>query len=62
MFNKMGVGNCTGKGPEQFNGLRTVCYVNLPSSCTDLVESMTNPGEKLSAEACRMKSSNNLND
>ena len=34
-----------------FEGLFT-CYVNQPSSCMDLVNSDTKPGELESAEAC----------
>merc|ERR1719510_948030 len=29
-----------------------VCYVNQPSNCTDLYASITDPGKKLSAQAC----------
>ena len=54
-MNETGVGNCTGEKPEQFDGVKQACYVNLPSTCTDLEDSVTNPGEKLSAKACRLK-------
>ena len=49
--NRHNVGNCEGKRPMQFN-TTTACYVNLPSNCSDLKESMTCPGEMLSTEAC----------
>ena len=52
LVNKNGVGNCKGVKPSQFNGDHFACYVIQPSNCTDLKTSGTNPGEKLSAEAC----------
>ena len=30
-----------------------ICYVNQPSSCTDLVDSGTNKGKQMSGEACK---------
>lgn len=54
LINVNGVGNCQGtKSPEL--GDRLACYVNQPSSCRDLLDSGTNPGEKYSAEACVQK-------
>ena len=52
-INESGFGNCT----KLFSPLRNqkVCYVNLPSSCSDEVDSRTNPGKKLSAEACQKR-------
>ena len=52
LINKNGVGNCKGVKPSQFNGDHFACYVIQPSNCTDLKTSGTNPGEKLSAQAC----------
>ena len=42
-----GYGNCE----KKFMG-EALCYVNLPSSCSDLEDSTTDPGEKISVEAC----------
>ena len=55
MKNKNDVGNCKGSKPKQFNGTTVACYVNLPSTCGDLKDSVTNPGEQLSAEPCNLK-------
>ena len=41
-----GQGNC-----KDFNG-KPLCYVTQPSSCSDLQDSQTNPGEKFSFTAC----------
>ena len=50
-MNEGGFGNC--KGSRDWNrGNRLICYVYLPSTCTDLVDSTTNPGEKTSTEPC----------
>jgi len=49
--NKNGYGNCK-KQDSDFGGLVS-CYVNLPSTCTDLVQSGSNPGKYLSAGACK---------
>ena len=57
--NDSGFGNCE-RGSASF-GNQAVCYVDLPSSCSDLTESRTNPGQKLSAEACK-ESKYGLND
>lgn len=49
-MNENGWGNCRRAGgpfPEL-----VWCYVNQPSSCGDLINSNTNPGKQLSAEAC----------
>ena len=54
MKNRNNVGNCEGERPTQFN-TTTACYVNLPSTCSDLKESITNPGEMLSVEACNFE-------
>merc|ERR1712080_643830 len=43
--NKFGECGAHGKGRS--------CFVNLPSSCTDLQESKTNPGMWYSAQPCR---------
>lgn len=44
-----GHGNCRTKLKPQD---RFMCYVEQPSSCTDLVDSTSNPGEKFSFDAC----------
>ena len=49
-MNPHGYGNCE-KGDSDFGGLVS-CYVNLPSNCSDMEESNTNPGKWLSAQAC----------
>ena len=53
LINRNGVGNCKGTKPSQFNGDHVACYVHQPSSCADLEDSISNPGEKLSAKACK---------
>ena len=51
LINVGGYGNC--KGSRDFNrDNKLTCYVNQPSTCTDLVDSFTNPGEKSSTEPC----------
>ena len=50
VVNDNGVGNCKGARDSDFNNF--ACYVIQPSNCNDLKNSSTNPGEKLSAEAC----------
>ena len=57
LVNRNRVGNCEGRKPSQFNGQHFTCYVFLPSNCSDLKTSTTNPGEKFSAEACFKKGS-----
>ena len=37
---------------SKFHGGKKACYVNYPSSCNDLIWSIYDQGEKLSAEAC----------
>ena len=57
---RKGFGNCQrksmSKGQYPFAG-KVSCYVNLPSSCPDLISSRVNdreyPDKKISAEACR---------
>ena len=44
------MGNCV-RDNSSFNGSK-ICYVSQPSSCADLKESASHPGEKISAEAC----------
>ena len=53
LINSHGVGNCEGRKPTPFKESHA-CYVVQPSNCNDLVNSTTNPGEQLSAEACYM--------
>lgn len=50
--NKNGFGRCS-KEDSDFGGLLS-CYVNLPTTCTDLVGSGSNPGKYLSANACKI--------
>ena len=45
-----GYGNCR----KKIDGKR-LCYVKLPSSCSDLKESASNTGEKWSLEACSQR-------
>ena len=52
-LNQNGVGRC--QTNTWGHGNRYNCYVRLPSNCTDLVNSSTDPGEKLSAEACDLQ-------
>ena len=47
-----GVGNCKGTGSSVHNN-HVACYVNQPSNCNDLVDSGSNPGEQVSAQACK---------
>ena len=51
--NPNGYGEC--KKQDSDFGNSVTCYVNLPSECTDLIESGTNPGKFLSAEACSVR-------
>ena len=53
LVNKDGIGNCEGTKSVAFG--KVACYVNQPSSCSDLKNSGTNPGEKYSAVACDQK-------
>ena len=55
LINQNNVGNCKGKKPSQFRRKFVACYVTQPSGCTDLKDSGTNPGEKLSANACLLR-------
>ena len=51
--NQNGYGQCKKKDFHQEHvKLLHVCYVNQPSNCSDLYSSVTDPGKKLSAEAC----------
>jgi hypothetical protein len=54
LINPNGYGQC--KKPTSYQHIKGqhVCYVTQPSNCTDLAFSTTNPGEKFSAEACKM--------
>ena len=54
-INRNNVGNCKGKKPSQFRRKFVACYVTQPSGCTDLKDSATNPGEKLSVNACLLR-------
>merc|ERR1711978_453651 len=50
LINENGLGNC--QKEYEFLGNQLICYVQLPSTCTDLQQSATNAGEFYSAEAC----------
>merc|ERR1719203_1462767 len=50
-INRYGFGRCR-KSDSDFGG-RKSCYVNLPTTCTDLVKSSSNRGKFLSANACK---------
>ena len=45
-----GAGNC--QDTISSTSGKAGCYVNQPSTCGDLKDSSTNPGEKFSTEAC----------
>ena len=45
-----GLGNCM-KSNASLDG-SGICYVHMPSTCSDLNESASHPGERFSAEAC----------
>ena len=51
LINYSGYGNCQGTVDINRGGV-PICYVNQPSTCGDLEDSISNPGEKSSAEAC----------
>lgn len=51
LVNVHGFGNCRDR-KNIHQGNKAICYVNLPSDCNDLVDSIMIPGEKSSAEAC----------
>merc|ERR1712051_952964 len=51
--NENGFGKCK-KGHSSFGG-SSICYVNLPSSCLDLIQSKTHSGRYLSADACQIR-------
>ena len=55
--NQNGYGLCKKKdfNQEHVKDLH-VCYVNQPSTCPDLYASVTDPGRKLSAQACQLGS------
>ena len=46
-INSHGYGNCK----KEFYG-KVVCYVSIPSSCSDVQESANAPGKLFSFEAC----------
>ena len=47
-----GRGNCKGTKIAKQGKIQTICYVNQPSYCGDLEDSIKIPGEQHSAEAC----------
>ena len=50
--NDAGFGNCNGHSKFSKISFRA-CFVKLPSNCADLVDSDSNPGKKISAQACK---------
>ena len=50
--NDAGFGNCNGHSKFSKVSFRA-CFVKLPSNCADLVDSDSNPGKKISAQACK---------
>ena len=50
--NDAGFGNCNGHSKFSKVPFRA-CFVKLPSNCADLVDSDSNPGKKISAQACK---------
>ena len=50
--NDAGFGNCNGHSKFSKVSFRA-CFVKLPSNCPDLVDSDSNPGKKISAQACK---------
>ena len=54
-INPNGYGQCKKSSSYEHVKNKAVCYVNQPSSCSDLAYSSTNPGKKFSAEACRIE-------
>jgi len=54
-INGAGYGQCR-KADADFEGSPS-CYVNMPTSCTDIIRSGTNPGKFLSAQPCQNKPS-----
>ena len=53
--NDGGFGNCFKRSGHSKHDGNVVCYVEQPSTCSDLIDSRSNPGEKISAEACKLK-------
>ena len=51
LINSDGFGNCKGYRDPNRN-YKFACYVVQPSNCTDLVASLTNPGEMSSTQPC----------
>ena len=59
--NDAGFGNCTGFSKFSFHGSLVACFVQLPSSCKDLVNSSAYPGKKISVQACEERKSKKFN-
>ena len=57
-----GRGNCKGTKIAKQGKIRAICYVNQPSYCGDLEDSIKIPGEQHSAEACLSEGINTLNE
>ena len=52
LMNPFGYGNCASTGfSSEF------CYVNQPTSCSDALDSLDLPGEKISSEPCKGRKS-----
>ena len=57
--NDAGFGNCTGFSKFSFHGSLIACFVQLPSSCNDLIKSTAYPGKQISVQACQERKSKN---
>ena len=57
--NDAGFGNCTGFSKFSFHGSLIACFVQLPSSCKDLINSTAYPGKQISVQACQERKSKN---
>ena len=53
LVNENGQGNCLKNSPSSQHNGDKICYVEMPSGCSDLVASNTNRGEFYSEEACK---------
>ena len=50
--NDAGFGNCTGFSKFSFHGSLVACFVQVPSTCKDLINSTAYPGKQISVLAC----------
>ena len=53
LVNENGGGKCTKESWRSHN--KVYCYVNQPTSCNDALDSINLPGEKYSAQACKIR-------